>query len=180
MAGLLPSLVLMTDDERLPDPLAAARALPRGSMVIVRARDPKRRALQARALTPFAHRLTILIANDAALATDIGADGLHLSELFLNEAAHWRARHPRWLITAATHTPRGANPNLDALFLSPIFPTASHPDRLALSAVRANRIARESQTPLYALGGITPSKARLLDGFVGIAAIGALDVKDSM
>ena len=35
----LPPLVLMTDDERLPDPLAAARLLPRGSMVIVRARQ---------------------------------------------------------------------------------------------------------------------------------------------
>lgn len=174
MAGLLPSLVLMTDDERLPDPLAAARALPRGSMVIVRARDPKQRMAQARALLPLATRLTLLIANDAALAADIGADGIHLSEMFENEAAHWRVRHPRWLITAAMHVPRGANPHLDALFLSPIFPTASHPGRAALTAARANRIARESQTPLYALGGITTSNAKLLEGFVGIAAIGAL------
>ncbi|MBV9420721.1 MAG: thiamine phosphate synthase [Alphaproteobacteria bacterium] len=171
MAGLLPPLVLMTDDERLPDPIAAARALPRGSMVVVRSRNAARRA-------EIAHRLPknliVLIANDPELAAACGADGLHLPETRAGEAAHWRARFPRWLITAATHTPRGANPHVDALFLSPIFPTASHPGAASLNAARANRIARASQTPLYALGGITPANARLLHGFVGIAAIGAL------
>src|ERR1700761_2572916 len=34
----LPSLILMTDDERLADPVAAARALPRGSMGVLRTR----------------------------------------------------------------------------------------------------------------------------------------------
>jgi len=34
-AGNLPPLVLMTDDERLPDPCAAARLLPRGAGSIV-------------------------------------------------------------------------------------------------------------------------------------------------
>ncbi|MDE1938775.1 MAG: hypothetical protein KGI68_07130, partial [Alphaproteobacteria bacterium] len=39
----LPPLVLFTDDDRLPEPVAAACALPRGSMVVVRSRDAARR-----------------------------------------------------------------------------------------------------------------------------------------
>jgi thiamine-phosphate pyrophosphorylase len=176
MAGRLPPLVLMTDDERLPDPLAAARALPRGSMVIVRSRDPARRARVAGALLPLKDTLVLLVADDPALAAAIGADGLHLPGTVSHQASHWRARHPRWLITAAAHgldalrTARGA----DALFLSPVFPTQSHAGRAALGASRANRIAREANVPVYALGGIDARNAHLLHGFVGIAAIGAL------
>lgn len=173
MAGLLPPLVLMTDDERLPDPLPAAKALPRGSMIVLRARDAARRAELAVRLRPLPHLL--LIANDAALAARIGADGLHLSEANAHHAAHIRAQHPRWLITAATHGKHIGGP-FDAMFLSPIFPTVSHPGAPTLGAVRANKLAQQSRTPIYALGGITPSNARLLHGFVGIAAIGALDV----
>lgn len=175
MAGLLPPLVLMTDDDRLPDPLAAAKALPRGSMIIVRARDTARRAELAAALRPLPHLL--LIANDAALAVGVGADGIHLSEANARRAGHFRALHPRWLITAAAHGKVIDSP-FDALFLSSIFPTKSHPGVPAIGASRANALAKRSRTPIYALGGITPRNARRLHGFVGIAAIGALDVQD--
>ena len=40
----LPPLVLVTDDVRLQDPLASAAALPRGSMVILRAQNDVQRA----------------------------------------------------------------------------------------------------------------------------------------
>jgi thiamine-phosphate pyrophosphorylase len=172
----LPPLVLMTDDERLADPLAAAAALPRGAIVVVRARNSNRRAELARALLALArHRyLFVLIAGDPALAGALGADGLHLPETRMREAAHWRALHPRWLITAATHAPRAIPSAVDLVFLSPIFPTASHPGRTALGAVRANAIARALRVPVYALGGIDAQNATLLSGFTGIAAIGAL------
>jgi thiamine-phosphate pyrophosphorylase len=174
MAGVLPSLVLMTDDERLPDPLPAAKALPGGSLIVLRARTTARRAELAAALRPLPHLL--LVANDASLAARVGADGIHLAEANAGHAAHLRALHPRWLITAAAHSKLIDGP-LNALFLSPIFPTASHPGAPALGAARANTLAQQSRTPLYALGGITPSNAHLLHGFVGIAAIGALDVQ---
>ncbi|HUO88595.1 MAG TPA: thiamine phosphate synthase [Rhizomicrobium sp.] len=175
-AGLLPSLVLMTDDERLPDPLAAARALPKGSMVIVRARDAARRAEIAGALRQLQGWLVVLIAGDAALAAATGADGLHLPEADACEAPHWRVRHPRWLITAAAHNLHAvlAASRVDALLLSPVFVTRSHPGRAPLGAVRAGRIAQEAKVPVYALGGIDARNARLLHGFVGIAAIDAL------
>jgi thiamine-phosphate pyrophosphorylase len=171
MAGRLPPLALMTDDERLPDPVPAAKALPRGSLIVLRARDAARRAELAAALRPLPHFL--LIANDAALAARIGADGIHLSEAGAHDAAHFRALRMRWLITAAAHGHLPGGP-FDALFLSPVFPTRSHPGAPVLGAVRANALARQSRTPVYALGGVTPANSRLLHGFVGIAAIGAL------
>jgi len=175
MAGMLPPLALMTDDERLPDPVPAAKALPRGSLIVLRARDRVRRAELASALRTLPHLL--LIANDAALAARIGADGVHFSEANARGAARIRAEHSGWLITAAAHG-RPADGPFDALFLSPIFPTPSHPGGATLGPARANALASQSRTPIYALGGITPANARLLHGFVGIAAIGALDVQD--
>ena len=172
-AGLLPPLVLMTDDDRLPDPLRAAAALPRGAMVVVRARDPARREALARALLGRPH-LIVLIAGDPALAARLGADGLHLPEVRAREAGHWRARHPRWLLSAAQHGPRPPSPHLDLVFLSPVFPTRSHPGGVSLGPARAGLIARAATLPVYALGGIDAQNAPRLSGFAGIAAIGAL------
>ncbi len=87
--------------------------------------------------------------------------------------AHWRARHPRWLITAAAAR-RPRDGAVDAVFLSPVFPTRSHPEGASLSAVRANAIAQALTVPAYALGGVDARNAALLKGFVGLAAIGAL------
>ena len=175
----IPPLALMTDDERLPDPLAAARALPPGSMVVVRAREAGRRNVLAFAVMKIARarKLTVLIAGDAALARACGAHGVHLPEARSGEAAALRARSGL-LITVAAHsfsTLRRAK-DVDAVFLSPVFPTASHPGRAALGAVRANLMARQAKVPVYALGGIGARNAGLLSAFLGIAAIGALAV----
>ena len=121
-------LVLMTDDERQPDPAAAAKLLPKGAMVIVRARDAAKRAQLAYAMMTLARSrdLLVLIANDGVLASRWGADGLHLSETNAHLAAHWSALRPRWFITAAAHSLRAAVllKFVDAIFLSPVFPTA--------------------------------------------------------
>ena len=171
-------LVLMTDDERLKDPLPAVRALPKGAMVIVRSRDAARRADLARAIVALAksRALLVLVANDVALAARCGADGLHLSEANAAQASHWRAVHPAWFISIAAHSLRAAvfSKASDAVLLSPVFATASHPGRSPITTVRANQIARATSSPIYALGGVTPRNACLLHGFSGIAAIAAL------
>jgi thiamine-phosphate pyrophosphorylase len=171
-------LVLLTDDLRLPDPVAAVRALPPDSLVIVRARDKARRAELAARLRglAWARGLILLVADDPALARAIGANGLHLPEIRARQAAHWRAKNPGWLITAAAHS-LGAvlkASHADAVLLSPIFATASHKGAPALSAARARLIARGVATPVFALGGVSASNAALLSGFSGIAAISAL------
>ncbi len=164
-------LVLVTDD-RDADWAAAARRLPAGSLVVVRARDAARRAALADQLS-FAR---LLIADDPALAAEVGT-GLHLPERRMREAAHWRARHPHWIITAAAHS-LGAllhAQHLDAVFLSPVFATTSHKGAKPLTPVRAALIAAQSPAPVYALGGITPRNGALLaPAFSGIAAIGSL------
>jgi thiamine-phosphate pyrophosphorylase len=178
----LPPLVLMTDDERLPDPLAAARKLPRGSMVIVRARQPSDRAKLARSLRPVARArgLILLVANDPSLADCIGAQGLHLSEANARGACTWRARRPRWLITSTAHTlaacASAKRLGADAAFLSPVFTTASHSGATGIGAACARMIARQAAIPVYALGGVNGQTARTVarTSFIGLAAIGAL------
>lgn len=173
----LPAVILYTDDVRLPDPVAAARQLPKGAAVIVRSTDPLRRLRLAQALRDIARLrgLFLLIADDVALALKVGADGVHLPEAKIGQAAAIRARH-RLIVTAAAHSLRALAKSdwVDALILSPTFPTASHPGKPAFGAPRANLMVRQIPQPVFALGGITPQNAKLLHGFCGIAAIGAL------
>jgi len=169
-------LVLLTDDARLPDARAAASALPRASLVIVRARDAKARAERALALRAIARKrgLILLIADDAGLARAIGAHGVHLPEG--RQAAHTRAQNPHFVITAAAHSLRAALSvvHADAILLSPVFATESHRGAPAFTPARARLIAHGLKTPIFALGGITAQNASLLSGFSGVAAIGAL------
>jgi thiamine-phosphate pyrophosphorylase len=179
-AGQLPPLCFVTDDDRLSDAPNAAKALPRGSLVIARARhDEQRRALVQR-LAPIAKErdLVLLIASDAALAARANADGLHLPEVRAGEIAHWRALRPDWMITAAAHSFHGLMRvrGADAILLAPVFATASHPERNHLTAIRANAIAAQARVPVYALGGVDAVSAKRVAGvnYAGVAAISAL------
>jgi thiamine-phosphate pyrophosphorylase len=182
VASPLPSLILLTDDERLHDPLAAASALPRGSGVVVRARDKRKRHVLAASFHEIARKrkLFLLIADDPELASEMNADGIHLPEKRAREAAHWRARNPNWLITSAAHSAhavlRAKASGADAILLSPVFATQSHPDRASLTPMRLRMIARAIAVPIYALGGIDARNVARLEGaaLAGIAAIGAL------
>jgi len=178
----LPALALMTDDVRLTEPLAAARALPRGSMVVVRTRDSARlETFSGAALrTARTARLAVVISGDPELAARLGADGFHLPETRMGESAYWRARFPSLLVTTSAHSIRAllraqVMP-VDLVFLSPVFATRSHPERASLTPVRANLLAKQMRKPLYALGGIEAHNATLLHGFAGIAAISALAI----
>ncbi|MEM9988709.1 MAG: thiamine phosphate synthase [Pseudomonadota bacterium] len=64
---------------------------------------------------------------------------------------------------------------LDLGFISPLFPTQSHPGAPALGVVKGANMAKALPFPCFALGGITPTTAKRLVGspFQGIAALGA-------
>lgn len=179
-AAGLPSLVLLTDDERLSDPLAAARALPKGAMVIVRARQSAHRAHLAEALAPIAHarNLVMLIADDPLLAIRTRAHGVHFPEKHGAHASYWRARRPQWLITASAHSSRACARAryADALLLGPVLATQSHSGAQTLGSIRTRLIAYSIEKPVYALGGIDSKTIMRLSGarLAGIAAIGAL------
>ena len=70
-------------------------------------------------------------------------------------------------IAAAVHA------RADAVLLSPVHPTRSHPGGRALGAVRFLLLARRAPVPVLALGGMNAARARMLNGF-GWAAIDGL------
>jgi thiamine-phosphate pyrophosphorylase len=178
----LPALVLMTDDDRLADPLATAQMLPHGSLVVLRTRDAARRAALAQALLSIAAAcgIRVSVAGDPELAARCDAHGVHFPEARIGEAEHWRVRHPRWLISCAAHSlsacARAGLVHADAAILAPVFATQSHPGGNFLGPFRARAIARASPIPVYAMGGINAhNAARLADGgFIGLAAVQGL------
>lgn len=184
--GHLPACLFPTDAARTPDPAACLPGLPTGTAVIVRARTrAERRALLIR-LLPVARqlRLPLLVAEDWRLALRFRI-GLHLPEALLHQSKTrvlLQRLGPRltW-ITASGHgrkAIRTANalPRLDALLLSPVFPTASHPNAAFLGPRGLHRLATISRHPVYALGGVEAHTAPALTacGIAGVAAIGGL------
>lgn len=178
----LPPLWFMTDRIRVPDPLAVAAALPRGAGVILRDYDAVDRLPLARDLAAVCRNrgLLFLVAGDERIAARSGADGLHLPEWRSRGIGPVRRRRPGWLITAAAHGAaalrRAALGGADAAFLSPVFATASHPGAPHLGAVRFAALARSTEMPVYALGGVDVETVMRLRsaGIAGVAAIGAL------
>jgi thiamine-phosphate pyrophosphorylase len=180
----LPRLILMTDNVRLPDPTIAIRGLPTGSAVILREQDGARRAALADRVRPLCRRRSVrlLIANDWRLALAIAADGVHLSEASVRRGSrHWsQARRTGWIVTAAAHSTaairRAAKLGVDAVLLSPVFATKSHPGAQTIGPLRFAHWVGESPIPVYALGGIDARRAHRLrnSGAAGFAAIGGL------
>lgn len=169
----LPFHWLMTD-ERMGDRLFPAIArLPRGSGIIFRHYSllaAERRALfeQVRRIARR-RRLTLILAGPVALARAWGADGSH---------GHDRSKSDR-LRTAPVHGLReirqAESAGAHLLFLSPLFPTRSHPGGRALGRVRFAGLARAARRPVVALGGVDAKRARGLrrlgaHGWAGIDA----------
>ncbi|WP_370156157.1 thiamine phosphate synthase [Ferrovibrio sp.] len=179
----LPRALLLTDTTRLPDPRAAVARLAPGSGVILRHYDwPRgRRLALARDLARLCRRrgLVLLVAGDARLALAAGADGVHLPQRLVHHAPGLR-RRPGWIVTAAAHdagaVARAARAGCDAVLVSPVFPTASHPGAAGLGVVRFAALAaraRAAGLSVYGLGGIDAAGARRLAGIpqTGTAAI---------
>lgn len=172
----VPVLWLFTDFHRLPDPLGAARRLPRGlcGVVLRHDGDPGREAL-GRALAGICaeRRLPLVVAGDWRLAARLGA-GVHL------RGGRGRTVAGR-VVTSSAHSvtelERARRAGARLAFLSPAFPTASHPGAPALGPVRWAALARLAKAmPVAALGGIDGTRARCLPARAchGVAAIGAL------
>ncbi|MGH6888498.1 MAG: thiamine phosphate synthase [Rhizomicrobium sp.] len=179
----MPTLVLLTDDERLADPARALAVLPRGSLVIVRSRSRTRRVALAALVSRAAGErgLAWIVADDVNLAATAGAQGAHFPERSIALAALWRARRPQWFITCAVHSLRSClrarRAGANAVLLAPVFATASHPMKPLLGSLRIRLIARTVPVPIYALGGIDSHTARRLSGapLAGLAVIAGLD-----
>lgn len=181
----LPRAFAMTDSARAPKPEALLAGLPAGGAVILRHPDPAELRRMAERTVPLAHKLgaKVLVSGDTRLALVAGADGVHLSEALLaRHPALGRLRpKPGWIVTAAAHGPRAlalaAAAGVDAVLLSPVLQTKSHPQAPALGAVRFTALCLGCRLPVVALGGIGRSDIRRLkhSGVAGIAGIGLFD-----
>jgi thiamine-phosphate pyrophosphorylase len=173
----LPSLWLFTDARRLPDPRPSVGRLPRGLAGVVLRHDgePDRAAL-GRDLARLCRvrRLALVVAGDTRLAAALGA-GVHL------RAGRWPGvLRRRGLITSSAHGRvdllRARRAGALLAFLSPAFPTVSHPEATALGPVRWARLGRSAGLPVAALGGIDGASIRRLPrrDCRAIGAIGSL------
>jgi thiamine-phosphate pyrophosphorylase len=119
-------------------------------------------------------RLVLVVAGDAQLAARLRA-GLHL------RAGRFPSTlRPRGIVTSSAHSlielRRAASAGADLAFLSPAFPTSSHPGAPGLGPLRWNLIARRLPTTaglrIGALGGVTGTSVRRLGA--RCAAVGAI------
>ena len=170
----LPRLWLMTD-ERMGDALwTALERLPRGAGVVFRHHSlplRERRQLFDRVKRHCARkRFLILLSGSAKMARAWKADGHHGSGRQLgSRLVHSIPVHNAAELVAASRA------RSDLLFVSPVFPTRSHPGEPTLGPVRFAALAREARVPVIALGGMSHPRARRLRaaGVHGWAAIDA-------
>lgn len=167
----LPVTWLMTD-ERMGDALFAAIArMPRGSGVVVRHYGlelAERRALFA-LVQRAARRRGLLVLRGGSVRLGAREDGVHGGP---------RPRAGLWTMPAhdRAQAVRAARRGVDALFVSPVFATRSHPDARTLGVKGIRAIIRGLGCPAIALGGMDAVRARRImrlhavHGWAGIDA----------
>jgi thiamine-phosphate pyrophosphorylase len=156
-------------DERMGDSLwSALERLPRGSGVVFRHYGlelAERRALFAR-VAKVARRRGLQVIRAGAERLGHAESGVH-------------GRRGRGLQTRPAHSRREAiaaiRAGADAVFVSPVFATRSHPGAPALGRVRLGLMIRGLPVPVIALGGMNARRAAGLQslGIYGWAAIDA-------
>ena len=142
------------------DPFIQLAALPMGGIFILRHYAAGDRRGLAGALLRAARRQRklLLIAQDAALAYQLHADGVHYPEWQLNRLRRVERRKPDWLVSASAHSLtalcRAARAGADWAILSPVLIAKPR----ALGVCRLAGYARQAGLPVYALGGIASKR----------------------
>lgn len=163
----LPSRWFLTDARLGNAVWDAIGALPRDVGVIVRVKDLARNMALARKLIAACRkrRLTVLLAGPVPLALRLGANGAHLPEAETRRGGNRRPRAGFHLTAAAHSRPallRAERLGVDAVFLSPVFPTRSHPAARTLGPVRFGLLKQGLRVRVAALGGMDDAAARRL------------------
>lgn len=116
------------------------------------------------------------VADRADLARAWGCTAFHLPSSGLSASDARRYLGPQVLLSRGCHDPgAAAEPELDALLLSPIFEVRKGRPALGLDALRRTRAALSAGCALIALGGVEPRNAAscLAAGSAAVAVIGA-------
>ncbi|MEM1381445.1 MAG: thiamine phosphate synthase [Pseudomonadota bacterium] len=167
------ALALFSDAQRLPPLEELVEQLPRDTdpVAIVFRHDhlpeDQRLAVAGRVCEAVQARGHLFIMARASLS---GADGHHAVPV--GSGIRTTPVHNEEEIAAATLA--GA----DAMFLSPVNGTASHPAQPPLGRSRAVALAQAARLPVFALGGMHEATAAVLEGtpFQGFGAIDAFRV----
>lgn len=165
----LPRLWLMTDERMDAALWTALDRLPRGAGIVFRHYSlplAERRALFARVAKLARRRgLVLLRAGDTPLGrTEAGTHGTRPRR----PGIHTRPAHSRREAIAAIRA--GA----DAIFVSPVFATRSHPGARTLGPFGFAMLVRGLEVPVIALGGMTSSRFKRLKA-LDIYGWGAID-----
>jgi len=115
------------------------------------------RAEFARKAVRLAHRFgaRALVNSDAALAREVGADGVHFTSQSLMSLTE---RPEKGLMAASCHDARQLETamrlGLDFAVLGPVKRTASHPDAVPMGWQKFAELVRGASIPVYAIGGM--------------------------
>ncbi len=161
----LPDLWLISDERNGAVLERALERLPRGSGFVYRHYHlpPEERLARFLELGRMARARghLLILADDALTAREWGADGIYGAPLALCP------RRADLLTIATVHDMREiAKANrmgADAVMLSPVFPTRSHPGAAGLGPLRFRLLASHAQMPVIALGGMDQRGADRLD-----------------
>lgn len=163
-----PRAWLFSDERTAAGIAELAAILPPGSGIVFRhdrlAPGARWRMFRRLARIARSRKLLLLLAGPPALAKRWGADGVHLRQPLARRAA---AAHRLGLLAAMpVHDGREARAarraGADVVFVSPLYPTRSHPGAPMLGRAAWLRLARLADAQAIALGGLTPARARAL------------------
>jgi thiamine-phosphate pyrophosphorylase len=170
----LPNLWLLSDERNDAVLEQAIATLPRNSGFVFRhyhlAAAARRKRFEELGFLCRLMGHMVVLSGDSDTALDWGADGVY------GPARKLHAREGL-LRFAAVHGPlemsRAERHGVDAMFLSPVFPSRSHPDGSCLTKEVFIALAERATKPVIALGGMNAERAEYL-GWPRWAAIDGL------
>jgi len=160
----LPHLWLLSDARNDAALDVALARLPRGSGFVYRhyhLTDSQRLArfnALATAARACGHR--VILSGTEELAQAWGADGIYGPPELLGSCGNLLR-----LSTAhnAAEIAQANRAKADGVFLSPVFPTRSHPGGDCLGVATFHELSAQAEMPVIALGGMTADRAKKLD-----------------
>ncbi|CAK0744957.1 8-oxo-dGTP diphosphatase [Gammaproteobacteria bacterium] len=182
---LPPTYVITGEDPGQPEAFLARldATLARGTRLVqLRAHgldDPAYQTLASAALTCCRrYGARLLLNRDREAVRTVGADGQHLTHRRLWTLSERPLPRTLW-VGASCHNAadleKARSLGLDYALLSPVLPTASHPEASPLGWDDFARLVATAGLPVYALGGMTPEDIDIArhHGGQGIATLRA-------
>ncbi|MDX8388047.1 MAG: thiamine phosphate synthase [Ghiorsea sp.] len=185
-------LLLITDSKRFENHQAILEVLEQALQGGVDTIVLREKALDSAKLLALAskvrvlttkHQARLMIHSQADIAKAVNADGVHVDSSSIPEITQMKIwLNNDMLLSASCHNEEELTQaqvqGADFAFLSPVFPTQSHPGAPSLGAQKFLQISAKMNMPIIALGGIDEQSKDKLNG-AGLATMGGiLDAKD--